>query len=174
MTTLPDYHSVETLPGLWRLDPQRSSVEFRVEYAWGLGTAKGHFERYEGRLDLSTDPAIELMIDAASVQTGNRRRDKHLRSATFFDAENHPSVRFVSDSVVLEGDTLEVRGRLSARDQSIPLELEAHLRGVDGELEIKAAPRAQHRDLGMTWSPLGIISPHSELLVTGYLIPTTD
>ena len=174
MTTLPDHHSVETLPGLWRLDPERSSVEFRVEYAWGLGTARGRFEHYEGQLDLSTDPAIELTIDAASVQTGNRRRDKHLRSATFFDAENHPRVRFVSDSVVLEGDTLKVRGRISARDKSIPLEVEAQLRGVDGGLEIEAAASAQHRDLGMTWSPLGIISPRSELLVKGYLIPTTD
>lgn len=174
MTTLHNHRAVATLPGLWRLDPHRSSVEFRVEYAWGLGTARGHFERYEGRLDLSTDPAIELTIEAASLQTGNRRRDKHLRSATFFDAENHPSVRFVSDSVVLEDDTLKVRGRLSARDQSISLELEAHLRGIDGELEIEAATHAPHRELGMTWSPLGIISPRSELLITGYLIPTTE
>lgn len=166
--------SDETLVGRWQLDPQRSSVEFRAGQFWGLGTVKGHFDDYEGRLDLSADPAIELTIDAASVQTGNRRRDQHLRSADFFDAENHPRVRFVSDSVVLQGDTLRVRGRLSARDRSIPLELDARLRRVGEELEIEAATSAPHRELGLTWSPLGMIPARSELRVNGYLVPTTD
>ena len=174
MTTLPNQHPADTLPGRWELDPHRSSVEFRVEHTWGLGTVKGHFDHYDGRLDLSADPAIELRIDAASVHTGNRRRDKHLRSASFFDAESHPTERFVSDSVVVEGDSLKVSGRVSARVRSIRLELDAHVRGVDGSLEIEAETRAQHRELGMTWSPLGIISPRSELHVTGYLVPTTD
>lgn len=166
--------SDETLVGRWQLDPQRSSVEFRAGQFWGLGTVKGHFDDYEGRLDLSADPAIELTIDAASVQTGNRRRDQHLRSADFFDAENHPRVRFVSDSVVLQGDTLRVRGRLSARDRSIPLELDARLRRVGEELEIEAATSAPHRELGLTWSPLGMIPARSELRLNGYLVPTTD
>ena len=110
MKTVPDHRPDETLVGRWELDPQRSSVEFRVGHFWGLATVKGHFDRYEGRLDLGADPAIELTIDAANVQTGNPKRDQHLRSAEFFDAENHPSVQFVSDSVVLQGDTLSVRG----------------------------------------------------------------
>ncbi len=166
--------SDETLVGRWQLDPQRSSVEFRAGQFWGLGTVKGHFDDYEGRLDLSADPAIELTIDAASLQTGNRRRDQHLRSADFFDAENHPRVRFVSDSVVLQGDTLRVRGRLSARDRSIPLELDARVSRVGEELEIEAATSAPHRELGLTWSPLGMIPARSELRVNGYLVPTMD
>jgi polyisoprenoid-binding protein YceI len=173
MKTLPDHRSDETLVGRWELDPRRSSVEFRVGHFWGLGTVKGHFGDYEGRLDLSADPAIELTIDAANVQTGNPKRDQHLRSADFFDAENHPSVQFVSDSVALRGDTLSVRGHLFARDQSIPLELDAQVRRVNGELEIEAAASAPHRELGMTWNPLGMIPPRSELHVTGYLVPST-
>ena len=137
-------------------------------------TVKGHFDDYEGKLDLSANPAIELTIDAASVQTGHAKRDRHLRSADFFDAENHPRVRFLSDSVDLQGDRLNVRGRLSARGQTVPLELGAHIREVDGELWIEAATIAPHRELGMTWSPLRMIPPRSELFVNGYLIPTTD
>jgi polyisoprenoid-binding protein YceI len=174
MKTLTNNPLDETLVGRWQLDPQRSSVEFRARHFWGLGTVKGHFDDYEGRLDLSADPAIELTIDAANVQTGNPKRDQHLRSAEFFDAENHPSVQFVSDSVVLQGDTLSVRGYLFARDQSIPLELHARVRRVDGELEIEAATSAPHRELGMTWNPLRMIPPRSELHVTGYLVPTTE
>ena len=171
MQTLPNHRSDDTLAGRWQLDPQRSSVEFRTGHFWGLVTVKGHFDDYAGRFDLSTDPAIELTIDAASVQTGNRKRDDHLRSADFFDAENHPRVRFRSDSVDLQGDALKVRGRLSAGGRSIPLELSVRVRQVDGGLEIDAATTAPHRDLGMTFSPLGTISPISVLSVKGHLIP---
>jgi polyisoprenoid-binding protein YceI len=172
MNSLLDHRFGDTLAGRWQLDPQRSSVSFRTGHFWGLIKVKGHFDHYQGQLDLSAEPAIELRIDAATVQTGNRKRDQHLRSADFFDAENHGTVRFVSDSAVLQGDVLKVRGRLFARDQSIPLELGAEVRVLDGELAIEASTSAPHRGLGMTWSPLGMISPRSELLVTGYLTPS--
>lgn len=164
----------ETLAGRWRLDPQRSSVEFRVRHFWGLITVKGHFDVYEGRLDLHADPAIELTIDAATVQTGNHKRDEHLRSADFFDVENQPRVRFTSDVAVLEGETLRVHGYLLARDRSIPLQLDVRIRRADGELEIEARTRARHRELGLTWSPLGMIRSDSELRVSGYLVPATE
>jgi polyisoprenoid-binding protein YceI len=172
--TNPNHRSRETISGRWQLDPQRSSVEFRVGMFWGLRTVEGHFDDYEGQLDLSANPAIELTIDAASAQTGNRRRDRHLHSTDFFDAENHPRVRFRSDSVALEGATLKVRGCLSARGRSIPLELDAQVHQIDGQLEIEAATTAPHRELGMTWSPVGLIAPRSELFVKGYLIPDTE
>jgi polyisoprenoid-binding protein YceI len=161
----------DTLAGRWQLDPQRSSVAFRTGHLWGLIKVKGHFDGFAGRLDLSADPAIELTIDAASVHTGNRKRDEHLRSGDFFDAESHPTVQFVSESAALVGDMLKVRGRLFARDQSIPLELDAQVRVLDRELTIEASISAPHRELGMTWSPLGMISARSELLVTGCLTP---
>jgi polyisoprenoid-binding protein YceI len=167
-----DHRSDQTLAGSWQLDPGRSSVEFRARHFWGLATVEGHFGDYQGRLDLSADPSIELTLEAASVQTGNAKRDRHLRSADFFDTENHPRVRFTSDSVVSHDDTLKVRGCLFARGQSISLELDAQVRRIDGELKIEAATTATHRKLGMTWSPLGMIPPRSELRVEGYLVPT--
>src|SRR5205807_4114466 len=144
----PNHRSGATISGSWRLDPQRSSVEFRVRSIWGLATVRGHFDDYHGHLDLSADPAIELTIGAASLETGNHKRDEHLRSADFFDVENHPRVRFVSDSVELKGDTLKVHGQLSARDRSIPVELDAAVREAGGGLEIEAATTAPHRELG--------------------------
>lgn len=163
--------SDELFVGRWRLDRQRSNVEFRVGNFWGLITVKGEFGNYEGWLDLGRDPAIELTVDPASVQTGNRKRDEHLRSADFFDVENHPLVRFVSDSVLRDGDTLKVRGHLFARARSIPLDIDARLRRVGDGAKIEAAASAPHRDLGMTWSPLGMIPARSNLLLTGHLVP---
>jgi polyisoprenoid-binding protein YceI len=165
-----DLPTGELLDAAWELDPRRSSVEFRTGNLWGLQTVNGRFDNYRGKLDLRATSAIDLTIEAGTVQTGNRKRDKHLRSSDFFDVENHPEVQFVSDSVQAQGETLRVRGRLSARGRSIPVELDAHVRRVDGGLEIKAVTSVQHRELGMTWSPLRTIRPHTELTVNAYVI----
>ena len=163
--------SAATIRGRWQLDGGRSHVGFRVRLLWGLATVKGHFESYQGTLDLGADPAIELTIDATSLQTGNRRRDKHLRSADFFDVDSHPQVQFVAESVEPSGDRLKVRGWLSARGTAIPLTLEAQVRDHGDELEIETTVRVAHRELGMTFSPLGMVPPHSDVSVRAYLIP---
>src|SRR2546430_2010035 len=106
----PEPESIERTR--WRIDPGRSRLEFRTRTFWGLMRVEGRFDRYDGRLDLEHDPAIELTIDAASLDTNNKKRDEHLRSADFFDVENHPQVRFVSDSATLSGEHLKTRGRL--------------------------------------------------------------
>jgi polyisoprenoid-binding protein YceI len=155
----------------WRIDPARSRVEFRTPTLWGLATVKGHFERCDGTLDLQATPSITLTIGAASIDTQNKLRDKHLRSADFFDVENHPEVRFVSDSATLDGERLKVRGRLDAAGKSMPLELEATVRRVGDELEIDASTDADHHELGMTHSTLGMIKTPSHLMVHGRLVP---
>jgi polyisoprenoid-binding protein YceI len=156
--------------GAWRLDPARSSVAFHVRHFYGLMTVKGEFSNYEGTLDLNRNPAAELTIQAASLDTKLGKRDEHLRSQAFFDVERHPQVRFVSDSIHLDGDTLHFHGQLHAGGRQIPLELDATLREVDGELEIEGVTDADHRDLAMTWSPLGILRAPSKLIVRGRLV----
>ncbi len=85
----------------WRLDPKRSSVEFQSRALWGMVKVKGHFEQFEGRLDMNAQPAVELTMEAASLDTGHKRRDEHLRGPDFFNAERYPEVRFVSDDAVM-------------------------------------------------------------------------
>ena len=113
---------------------------------------------------------MELTIQAASLDTKMAKRDKHLRSGDFFDVEQHPQVRFVSETAELHGDTLTVHGQLHAAGRQLPLALDATLREIDGELEIEAVTHADHRDLGMTWSPLGILRAPSTLIVRGRLV----
>src|SRR3954454_14232289 len=154
----------------WRIDPARSSVEFHVKNFWGLVTVKGRFARYHGTLDLSAQPAVELTIEADSLDTRNEKRDTHLRSADFFDTEKHPYVRFVSDSATLDGERLRVRGELRVRGRRVPLALDAALRRVGGHLEGEAATEADHRQLGMTWNVLRMIRSSSRIGVTGRLV----
>jgi polyisoprenoid-binding protein YceI len=155
----------------WRIDPARSSVEFHAKTFWGLSTVKGRFSRYQGTLDLLGQPAIELIIDADSLDTNLKARDKHLRSPDFFSAEKHPHIRFVAETATLDGDRLTVRGRLHARGRNMPLELDATLRRVGDELEIEASTHADHHQLGMTWNRLGMMRTPSELTVKGRLVP---
>jgi polyisoprenoid-binding protein YceI len=164
------YRISGTYTGVWRLDPARSSLEFHVRHFYGLTTVHGRFGSYEGVLDLSGEPSVELTIDAATLDTKNPKRDKHLRSPEFFDVERHPEVRFVSDSAELEGETLRVRGRLHAAGKHVPVEVDATLRAVDDELETEATTEVDHRKLGMTWSPLGTLRPPSTLVVRGRLV----
>lgn len=154
----------------WRIDPARSSMEFRTPTFWGLVTVKGHFERYDGTLDLRRQPAIDLTIEADSLDTQNKMRDKHLRAVEFFDAEHHPTVRFVSDASKLEGERLTVRGQLHAGGHSKPIELAARARRVGNELEVDTTTYVDQHDLGMTHSPLGMIRTPSELVVHGRLV----
>ncbi|HET9738763.1 MAG TPA: YceI family protein [Solirubrobacteraceae bacterium] len=76
---------------IWRIDPDRSSVEFNTKALWGIVTVKGRFSRYQGTLRLSGEPAIELTIEADSIDTENEKRDRHLRSPDFFSVEQRNS-----------------------------------------------------------------------------------
>src|SRR4051812_17664353 len=109
----------------WHLDPSRSSVEFRVSNLWGLATVRDRFSRYTGTLDMSATPAVALVIDADSLDTGNPKRDGHLRSKDFFAAAEHPRVRFEADAVDVYGDVLAARGRLHAAGRHVGLQVEA-------------------------------------------------
>ena len=170
-TQTPDSLAAPVERTRWRIDPNRSDVEFHSRYLWGLAPVKGRFARYEGTMNLSAQPAIEMTIDADSLDTKNAIRDKHLRSALFFDVEHHPQVRFVSDSVTLDGERLKVHGRLSAAGHSIPLDAEGTLRFTDGAAEVEVTALADHRQLGMTLNPLGMVSSPNKLIVHGQLAP---
>jgi polyisoprenoid-binding protein YceI len=160
--------------GWWRLDPARSSAEFEVPSLYGLATVSGRFRRYVGTLNLSEPPAVALVIEADSLDTGNRRRDDHLRSAAFFDAADYPWVRFEADAAELDGDQMRLRGELYAAGKHVPLEVEATVSAVGEELEIEASAVVDHRALGMRFSPLGVVGDHTRLLVRGQLMRADD
>jgi polyisoprenoid-binding protein YceI len=153
----------------WRLDPTRSRVEFQTGSFWGLTTVTGHFDRFDGVLDLSAQRAIELSLEVDSLDTRNAKRDKHLRSPDFFDAANHPQLRYLAEAT-LAGERLMAKGVLLAAGRSVPVEVEATLRQIDRELEVDAVTQVDHRALGMTWSPLGMVRGSSTLIVRGRLV----
>ncbi len=81
--------------GVWQLVPTRSSVRFKNKTFWGgLATVTGTFGDVSGTGQVGSNGAVSggrLEIGASSLKTGiGKKRDEHLRSADFFDVENHP------------------------------------------------------------------------------------
>ncbi|HWT23385.1 MAG TPA: YceI family protein [Solirubrobacteraceae bacterium] len=158
----------------WVVDPARSTVEFRVPNLWGLATVAGRFSRFDGSYTDGPDGrAVELVVDAASLDTGNRRRDEHLRSSTFFDVEPHPHIRFSANDVTDAGKgALRMRGELEVAGKSVPLLVEARVRELPGALEVETTALVDQRRFGMTFSPLAMVRSPSTLHVKARLTPS--
>src|SRR4029078_7009386 len=134
------YSQQAAAPTRWSADGGRPQVHFAVKTFWGLLTVRGHFDRFSGSYEVGPDGAqVELTIDADSLDTGNAKRDEHLRSTDFFAVAEHPQVRFASARVRESGDgTLRVEGDLHAAGKVVALELDAtvarlHDRGGESE-----------------------------------------
>jgi polyisoprenoid-binding protein YceI len=143
----------------WRLDPSASTAEFRVPHFWGLITVKGGFKRLDGYLEVDDHgrTQLTLTIDAASIHTGIAQRDKHLRSGDFFDTDNHPEVGYRSTQVSDIADhRLRIEGVLEAAGEQMSLTLEPAIRQTNDRLEVDVTTSVDQRQLGMTWSPLGM------------------
>ena len=171
-------HSTQDSQGLadtrWRLDPAGSSAEFRVPNFWGLMSDEGHFEGLDGWLEVDDDRQwrMELTLDAASLDTGNPRRDRHLRSAAFFNVEHHPEVRFRSSSVTDHGGgRLHVEGELEAAGGRARLEVDVTVEHAGDRLDLDAAATVDQRELGMTFSPLRVVRTPTALIVHARLRP---
>lgn len=103
-------------PGVWNIDPAHSSVTTVAQHL-GFSSVRGHFAEFGGRIEIA--PAaehsrVDAVIDAASIDTGNGMRDKHLRSPDFLDVERFPEIAYHSTGVSQSGpDRWTVRGELA-------------------------------------------------------------
>jgi polyisoprenoid-binding protein YceI len=155
----------------WSVEADGSFANFAVKTFWGLATVRGRFQRFDGSYEVGPDGAsIEMVIDADSIDTGNEKRDTHLRSADFFGIAEHPQVRFTSTSVRDAGNgLLHVEGLLEAAGRFVPLRFNAALREVDDKLQLEASTTVDHRDFGMHPGMLAMIRPPARLHVKARL-----
>ncbi|MFE6623937.1 YceI family protein [Streptomyces sp. NPDC057740] len=151
--------AVET--GTWQLDPAASTVAVRHKTLWGLMTVKGSFAAVTGDGEVRPDGSAvgTITLDVASLDTGNAKRDEHLRAADFFDAANHPEITFSARGAELrDGDTVHVVGQLTVRGISRPKTFTARLVGADAEsLTLDAEFTVDREQFGMGWNQLGMI-----------------
>ena len=134
VSVLPSSSGVLT----FEVDKAHSNIGFRVRHL-GISNVNGNFGDYEATVevdpsDLSTLKA-KAVVQIASIDTGIERRDNHLRSDDFFNAEMYPKMEFVGKRVQsLDGDSFELVGDLTIRDVEQEVVLEGEFLGM-GEMQ---------------------------------------
>jgi len=158
----------QTLAGEWVLDPRNSSIRLNNKSMWGLVPVNGEFREVSGHGTLFPDGEVSgtIRVAAASIDTRNVRRDRHLRSADFFDSANNPDIVFHADGIRVSGQGVAVTGVLTVRDRTRPLTFEAAatVQG-NGENCLDAEVHVNQVDFGLTWNLLGTVSKANTLTI---------
>jgi polyisoprenoid-binding protein YceI len=116
----------------WSIDKSHSDLGFAVKHMM-ISTVRGKFTAFDA--EVSLDPAnleaakVSARVETASINTNEEKRDGHLRSADFFDAEKYPVMTFTSTNVKRSGDDLEVTGNLKIKDQEHAITLKGEVTG---------------------------------------------
>ena len=117
--------SVSSVTGKWKLDKGHSSVRFNVTHMV-VSETEGTFKSFDGTMEHTkpdySDAKIAFTIDVNSVSTDNERRDNHLKSDDFFNAEKYPQMKFESTSFQpLGNNKFKLAGNLTIRDVTKPV-----------------------------------------------------
>lgn len=147
--------------GIWEFDPGHTIVSFEGRHLM-VSRIRGTFQRFSGRIHVAEIPeqsCAELEIDAASVESGFKDRDDHLRSADWFDVARYPTIRFKSSEVLhIAHGQWRGAGLLTIRDVTRPIGMDIEFDGgaTDpwGNQKIGAMVTAtvDREEFGLTWN----------------------
>jgi len=152
---------------VFTIDAAHAEIGFSVRHLM-LTNTRGRFNSFDGTLDYDTDTrtlkSAKGWIEAASIDTGNAARDKHLRNEDFFHVEKYPRLAFESTSVRKTGEnTFEVTGLFNVlgvdRKVVLPVAINGPVEDPWGKtrIGIEGSAVLNRRDLGITHSPAAVI-----------------
>ena len=123
------------LAGTWDIDATHSTVGFSVRHMM-VSKVRGYFREFSGEIVTAEDPTqsgVTASIEMNSIDTRQEQRDAHIRSADFFDAQNHPQMTFRSTAVRTDGADWQVEGELTIKGitKTVVLDLELNGFGPD-------------------------------------------
>lgn len=118
----------------WTLDASHSSINFAVDHLV-ISETVGKFDKYdvEAKADKPdfTDAKFNVVIQTASINTADEKRDAHLKNADFFNVEKHPTITFVGKSFTKQKNgTYKVNGTLTMNGVSKDIVLDGKLNGI--------------------------------------------
>lgn len=148
----------------WKIDSVHSNVLFSVKHM-GFFEVTGKFTEFDATLDQRGDgfggAAVNASVKTASIDTGSGDRDKHLRSADFFDAEQYPLITFTSTSVERGRENgYLVNGELTIRDITRPVQFATQYFGEGTDpwgnqrVGFKATATINRYDYGLKWNQI--------------------
>lgn len=146
----------------WALDPTHSEIGFKVKHMM-FTNVSGRFAQFTGEAETEGDSfdnaKFSFSGDIDSVSTGNADRDGHLRSADFFDAENHPKITFESTSFTKKNEgEYTLTGTLTVRGVSKEVNLDAEFGGIANDpwgntkAGLSITGKLNRKDWGLTWN----------------------
>jgi polyisoprenoid-binding protein YceI len=146
----------------WKIDPAHSEIQFKVKHLM-ITTVTGYFKEFDLEVeteneDFTTASKIEFTANINSIDTNNQQRDTHLKSADFFDAENHTQLKFVGKKYEANGDEAKLHGDLTIRGTTRPLTVNVEFGGivVDPYGQTKAGftvnAKISRKEFGLLWN----------------------
>lgn len=154
-------HFLTPPPMLWNLDPSHSSVEFAVKHM-AISTVRGKFRVFAGTAETDEKgqlTAITATVDATTIDTGAEQRDGHLKSADFFDVENHPTFTFTSTRIEHPSqDEVVVHGELTMRGVTKPVTLTGELAAPakdpwgNQRAAVELTGKISRKEWGLVWN----------------------
>jgi polyisoprenoid-binding protein YceI len=145
----------------WTLDPTHSELQFKVKHLM-ITTVTGSLKSFSAEIDANgddfTNAEISFSGDISSLDTGNTDRDNHLKSADFFDAENHQTLNFSSTIVEKDGDDYILKGDLTIKGTTKPVKLVAEFGGIatdpwgNTKAGFTLSGKINRSDFGLTWN----------------------
>ncbi|TRW89143.1 YceI family protein [Mycolicibacterium sp. 018/SC-01/001] len=131
------------LSGVWRLDPNATTLSWRTRLLF-IPMAKGTVRAKAGHAEVSGAGTAGGMfvVDPASIESRIGKRDAHLQSADYFDAEKYPAITFTSREVrpVSPGE-VQITGELEVHGRTSPLTVTGHVTARDGRATLTATAR---------------------------------
>jgi polyisoprenoid-binding protein YceI len=169
------------VPGDWTADLSRCTVSFAVpNFRWR--TVTGQLPVTSAGLTVGPagrPVALRAELDAAGLDTGNRRRDSDLRGPRFLATDQWPAIGFEASEIQAAGDGWTVAGTLAVRDTRCPLRLDVAIVGADQTgsvscVDLTATGQLDRRSAGVTAAPAFLVGHIISLSLTVRLCPPAD
>jgi polyisoprenoid-binding protein YceI len=174
MTTIETLLSDPDTAGVWNLVPDRSSFAFKIKNMWGLLNVKGRFTDVSGDGQVTEKGAVfgRIDIDVASLNTGIGRRDQHLLSADFFDAERFPQISVVVTAVQPStGNRADLRAAFTIKGVTAPVPLPVAITVLDdGTVRVTANAEIDRAEFGLDWNRAGMVGRAATATVEAYFV----
>ncbi|KFF24089.1 YceI family protein [Chryseobacterium vrystaatense] len=150
---------------IWAVDPMHSSVNFNIKHM-GINFVQGRFDVFKGKVSTQganlDNASLNFEVGVNSINTGVEMRDKHLKSADFFDAEKYPAMTFNSTSITKDkNNTYLLKGELKIKETTKEITVPVTFGGVAKNQQGKEVMGFQTKftvnrlDYGIKYDPTG-------------------
>jgi len=163
MNTVAVAPTQSTKPTQWQIDPAHSAAHFSVRHLM-ISNVRGEFTKLTGSAQINpADPAksaVEITIQAGSLNTREPQRDEHLRSSDFFDVAKYPTLTFRSKQIeVLGAEDFKLTGDLTIHGvtKEVTFDVEGPTPSVKdpwGNIRagVTASAKINRKDFGLVWN----------------------